>query len=99
MEPETVTRLVIGLTGLMGASFGNRLPKTFVAHAAARAARRVAGWSLVLSGLVYAALWAFAPIPWAVAGGSAAILCGIAVTAVYCRRLLSGGKRAETTSG
>ena len=96
MEPETVTRLVIGLTGLMVASFGNRLPKAFVPQAAARAARLVAGWSLVLSGLVYAALWAFAPMPWAVAGGCAAILGGMAVTAGYCLKLRSGAKRAES---
>jgi len=84
VDGDTVTRVVIGLTGLMVASFGNRMPKTFVPNACARKARRVASWSLVLSGLVYAGLWAFAPIPVAVAGGSGAILLGIAVTIGYC---------------
>lgn len=87
VDGETVTRVVIGLTGLMIASFGNRMPKTFVPNAAARQARRVASWSLVLSGLVYAGLWAFAPIPVAVAGGCAAVLLGMAVTLVYCGSL------------
>ena len=54
-------------------------------------ARRVAGWSLVLSGLVYTGLWAFAPIQTAVIGGSVAIIAGIAVTLGYCLSLR--GKR------
>ena len=93
IDGETVTRVVIGLTGLMIASFGNRMPKSFVPSSCARQARRVAGWSLVLSGLVYAGLWAFAPIPVAVAGGCAAVLLGMAVTIGYC---LSLRKKAKT---
>lgn len=84
VDSETVTRVVIGLSGLMIASLGNRMPKTFVPNAGARQARRVASWSLVLSGLVYAGLWAFAPIPVAVVGGSAAVLLGMAVTIGHC---------------
>lgn len=84
LDSDTVTRIVLGLTGLMVASFGNRLPKDFVPSARARDARRVAGWSLALSGLVYAALWAFAPIPTAVAGGCSVVILGIAVSMGYC---------------
>jgi hypothetical protein len=84
LEADTVTRVVIGMTGLMIASFGNRMPKTFVPSAFARQARRVAAWSLVVSGLVYAGLWAFAPIPVAIAGGCAAVALGMAVTFGYC---------------
>lgn len=89
VDAETVTRWVTGATGLMVAWFGNRMPKTFVPQSWARRWRRVAGWSLALSGLVYAALWAFAPIPMAVIGGCGAVIAGIAVTAGYglsCRR-------------
>ena len=93
IEGDTVTRVVIGLTGIMIASFGNRLPKTFVPSSRARQARRVAAWSLVLSGLAYAGLWAFAPIPIAVAGGSAAVILGMAVTFGYC---LSQRSKAKT---
>ena len=50
VDSETVTRVVMGLSGLMFASFGNRMPKTFVPNAAARQARRVASWSQVLAG-------------------------------------------------
>lgn len=94
VDSETVTRIVIGLTGLMIASFGNRMPKTFIPGPFARQARRVAAWSLVLSGLVYAALWAFAPIPVAVVGGSAAVLLGMAVTIGYCLALRAKAKAA-----
>lgn len=94
IEGETVTRVVIGATGLMVAWFGNRMPKTFTPLPWARRARRVGGWSLAISGVVYAALWAFAPIATAVWLGSAAVLSGIAVTMVYCvvscRRLKAG---------
>ncbi len=94
IDGETVTRVVIGLTGLMIASFGNRMPKTFVPNSFARQARRVAAWSLVLSGLIYAALWAFAPISVAVAGGCSAVLLGIAVTIGYCLYLRAKAKAA-----
>lgn len=83
IDGETVTRLVIGVTGLMIAAFGNRMPKEFVPHPWARQLRRVAGWSLVLSGLIYAALWAFAPMQLAIWGGTAAVLLGIAVSIGY----------------
>ena len=87
LEADTVTRLVIGANGLMVAWMGNRMPKAFVPNACARRARRVAGWSLALSGLVYAALAAVAPIPVACWGGATAVLTGIAVTFGYCLSL------------
>jgi hypothetical protein len=94
MEADTVTRLVIGVNGIMIAWYGNRMPKAFAPTATARRLARVAGWSLALSGLVYAGLWAFAPIPVAVAGGCAAIVAGIAVTASYCLSLRAKEKAA-----
>lgn len=93
-DSDTVTRLVIGANGLMIAWFGNRMPKAFVPSAWVRRVHRVGGWSLVLSGLVYAALWAFAPIPVAVAGGCAAVLLGMAVTVGYCLKIRAQAKAA-----
>ena len=60
--------------------------------AKARQARRVAAWSLVLSGLIYGGLWAFAPIPVAISGGTGAIVAGVAVTLAYCLSLRSKAK-------
>jgi hypothetical protein len=84
VDGETTTRLVIGLTGLMVAWAGNRMPKAIAPDQWIRQARRIGGWSLVSSGLVYAGLWAFAPIPVAKVVGSTAVLLGIAVTFGYC---------------
>jgi hypothetical protein len=89
LEAETVARIVMCATGLMVAWFGNRMPKRFVPDAAARQATRVGGWSMALSGLVYAALWVFAPTQVAVVGGSAAVLLGMLVTISYCLSLRS----------
>lgn len=94
LDGETVTRLVFGLIGLMVASFGNRMPKTFVPGSRARQARRVAAWSLALSGLAYAALWTFASIPVAVIGGCIAVVLGMTVTLGYCMTLRSRAKAA-----
>ena len=87
IDGEAVTRIVIGANGLMIAWYGNRMPKTFVPDAMARRVHRVGGWSMALSGLVYAALWAFAPFQTALIGGCGAILAGMAVTLLYCLSL------------
>jgi len=44
----------------------------------------VGGWAMALSGLVYAALFAFAPIPLALTLGTGALATGLAVTFTYC---------------
>lgn len=87
VEGETVTRIVMCAIGLMVAWFGNRMPKKFVPNASARQAARVGGWSMALSGLVYATLWVVAPTQVAVVGGSAAVALGILVTVGYCLSL------------
>lgn len=87
IDNDTSERLVFGAIGLMVAWNGNRIPKKVVPSACARKAARVSGWAMVLSGLAYAGLWAFAPLDTAVIGGCAAILAGIAVTVFYCLRL------------
>lgn len=94
IDSETVTRIVMCAIGLMVAWFGNRMPKKFVPNAKARQATRVGGWSMALSGLIYAALWVFAPTQVAIVGGSIAILGGILVTFTYC---LSMRNKAKAT--
>lgn len=94
IDGDMVNRIVLGATGLMVAAFGNRIPKTFTPSAGARKAQRVAAWSMVISGLIYAGLWAFAPFQTAVIGGCAAIVIGMAVTFGYCLMLKSRAKAA-----
>lgn len=84
IDQDTVLRLVIGANGLMIAYFGNRAPKAFAPTAFARHLARFSGWSQVLSGLVYAGLWAFAPIPTAILFGCAAVIAGLIATIGYC---------------
>lgn len=94
VEGDTVRRVVTAAIGLMIAWQGDRIPKAVAPNACAARAKRVAGWSLALSGLVYAALWAFAPIPVAFAGGCGAIVAGMAVTLGYCLSLQARAKGA-----
>ncbi|TWS93370.1 ammonium transporter [Reyranella sp. CPCC 100927] len=82
IDHETMLR-VVAMNGLMIAYYGNRAPKRIAPSACARRLSRVAGWSLVLSGLVYAGLWAFAPIPLAMTAGTGAVAAGVIVTLVY----------------
>jgi hypothetical protein len=84
IDGDTVTRIVLGVTGLMVAWYGNRMPKAFVTNTEARKVTRVGGWSMALSGLVYAGLWAFAPMSVALLIGCGAVLAGIVLTIGYC---------------
>jgi hypothetical protein len=92
VDSETSTRIVIGLIGLMVAWAGNRMPKALAPNALIQQVQRVGGWSIALSGLVYAGLWAFAPIEVAKVVGSAVVIAGIAVTLGYCLSLRSKAK-------
>ena len=87
IDQETVLRVVIGMNGLMVAFYGNRAPKAVAPSVHAAKIARVAGWSFVISGLVYAGLWAFAPVPVAIVAGSAAVAAGMIVTIGFCFRL------------
>jgi uncharacterized membrane protein len=87
IDGDAVTRLVMGATGLMLIWSGNRMPKTFVPAAKARQVQRVGGWSMVLSGLIYAALWAFAPLDLAFTAGCAVVVAGLVATIGYCLTL------------
>ncbi|MFC7377597.1 ammonium transporter [Brevundimonas sp. GCM10030266] len=94
LDSDGVNRIVMGAIGLMLVWLGNRMPKAFVPSAQARKANRVGGWSMVISGLIYAGFWAFAPVDAAVWGGCAAVAAGIAVTMGYCLHLRTGGEPA-----
>ena len=83
IDSDTVLR-VVAMNGLYIAYLGNAMPKAVVPSAWARQSRRFSGWSLVLSGLVFAGLWAFAPIPVAVTFGAGAVFAGILASLAYC---------------
>ncbi len=96
IDQDTVLRIVIGLNGLMIAWYGNRAPKMIAPSAAARQVTRVAGWAFVLSGLVYAGLWAFAPIQLAKTVGTGAVAVGMIVTLAYCIRQARAARHGDS---
>jgi hypothetical protein len=83
IDGDTTTRIAVGISGLMIASYGNRMPKALVPDACARQATRVGGWIFMLNGLLYAGLWAFAPIRVAAVVGCGALVAGLAVMIGY----------------
>ncbi|WP_243451021.1 ammonium transporter [Sphingosinicella sp. CPCC 101087] len=87
IDHDAMLRIVIGANGLMIAYFGNRVPKAVAPSACAQQVARFAGWSMVLSGLVYSGLWILAPIPVAITIGTAAVAAGAIATLGYCLRL------------
>jgi hypothetical protein len=87
VDHDTVTRIVLGATGLMIAWFGNMMPKRFVPNALARKVHRVGGWSMAASGLIYAGAFAVLPIQTAVFVGGGAVAAGLALTLGYCQSL------------
>ncbi len=94
IDQEMTTRIVIVATGLMIVAFGNRIPKTFTPSACARKGQRVAAWSMVISGLIYAGTFLFAPMDAAVPIGVGAVILGIAVTFGYCISLRNRARAA-----
>lgn len=94
IDGDAASRITLCATGLMVAWYGNRLPKTLAPSVYVQRVNRVAGWSMALSGLIYAGLWALAPFSVALVGGCGAILVGIAVTVCYCMSLRARAKAA-----
>lgn len=94
IDQDTTTRIVIGATGLMIAWFGNQMPKRFAPSDVARKVQRVGGWSLALTGLLYAGLWVFAPRDVALWVGCGAVLAGMAATIGYCLSLRNKAEAA-----
>lgn len=96
---DDVRRAMQILIGLMLAGYANLMPKqgrgggSLIAQARAQTALRVGGWSLTMAGLVYAGLWAFAPLEiadtaglWAVATATLLTLGYAAWAFAACRR-------------
>jgi fumarate reductase subunit C len=79
-DSDTVTRVVMCLSGLMIASFGNRVPESLIAQSQTSIARKMESKSLVLGGLTFTGLWAFAEISVANPLGIAILVLSLAIT-------------------
>jgi len=91
IDSETTTRGVMVLIGLMLAAVGNSMPKQqegpppqSVGEISARQSiTRVGGWAMLLGGLIWAGLWAFAPRGLAQVGSIAAVATAVVVMLAY----------------
>lgn len=100
IDADTASRLMQIATGLTLVAFANGAPKqigrprvSLEAEGRAQAARRIAGWSLTLAGLIYAGTWIFAPVALAAPASIAVVAIGLTV-AVLCARSACRSRRA-----
>ena len=93
---ETPARGAMVLTGILLAVYGNVIPKS-VSRLSAKgeSLERVTGWATVLSGIAYAAIWAFAPIEIAAVASMSAVVIGFVSVVGYCMWLRSIPAQAE----
>jgi len=95
LSDETAKRAVMVLIGLGLAAYSNFTPKQIGRPGSPRAEAlkqgllRVSGWSMVLGGLAYAAIWAFAPIGIANPVAMAAVATALVVTLGYAIRTMA----------
>jgi len=98
LDPELARRLAGALLGGIVVVYANAIPKAIVARmrcaspGADQAARRFAGWALVLGGLGYMLAWLAAPLH--LAGMIGGLTLGFAVTCAALGCLRIGARRA-----
>lgn len=98
LDPEWARRLAGVLLGAIVVVYANAIPKALAARmrcaspGADQAARRFAGWALVLGGLGYMLAWLAAPI--GVAGMVGGLALGAAVTCAALGCIRSSARRA-----
>ncbi|MDX2275448.1 MAG: hypothetical protein NW206_08355 [Hyphomonadaceae bacterium] len=88
ISSETTLRGVMVLVGLGLAACGNRIPKgadglpprTLKLATLRQSILRMAGWAMMLGGLLFALLWAFVPLDAAAIGATIALGAFMAVT-------------------
>ena len=102
--PDAARRTMQVMIGLILAAYANVMPKDIgpwrsSAEATARAQSllRVAGWSMTLAGLIYAGLWAFAPLAVADIAATAVVAVALVITIGYAGTALQAC-RAKRTS-
>lgn len=98
LSDESARRLLGVLLGAVVVGFSNTIPKMLASRSRLRcspaqdqAARRFAGWSMVLGGLGYMLAWIFAPLSMAALIGGAALAIGLTLALLRCLRLGRNG--------
>lgn len=93
ISQDTVIRTV-AMNGLMVVYYGNQMPKKAAPNICAHQIARFAGWSFVITGLIYAGFWAFAPLDLAMTIGTGALALGVGATAIYTWSKIRAAKAA-----
>jgi hypothetical protein len=91
IDSETTTRGIMVLMGVMLVTVGNGMPKqqegppsqTVRDIVVRQSITRVGGWAMMLGGLIWIGLWAFAPRDVAEVGSIAAVGTAVVVMMVY----------------
>lgn len=98
---ELSHRFLGALLGFVVVVYANRIPKSLAAYARLRcppaeeqAARRFAGWSLVLGGIGYMLAWLVAPTGMAGMLGGGLLGAALLAAVLRCLRIGSGASRA-----
>ncbi|MCC2972124.1 hypothetical protein [Massilia sp. IC2-476] len=95
LDPAWTRRLLGALLGLVVVVYANDIPKALAKRARMRctspgadqAARRFAGWSLVLGGIAYMLAWLLAPLELAGMVGGLALGASVTCAALGCIRI------------
>lgn len=82
IDGDMAERALGVILGVILVVYANFIPKQ-VSRSAPRA-KRVIGWTFVLAYLSYAAIWAFAPMQYTLAGSISVVLAALLVTLAYC---------------
>ena len=96
-DGDTVTRVVMCLSGLMVASFGNRVPQSLLAQTETGIGRKLASKSLVLGGLTFTVLWAFAEMTIASPLGIAILVLSLAITVWHVYTIYKSASKSAST--
>ncbi len=98
ISADTARRALGVLLGAVVVLYSNAIPKMLVSRARLRcspaqdqAARRFAGWSLVLGGIGYMLAWIVLPLSIASLIGGGALAIGLGLAVLRCLRLGSKG--------
>ena len=101
LSSETSRRLLGALLGAVVVIYSNAIPKFLagrgrgtVPSAASQAARRFAGWSMVLGAIGYMLAWLLAPLDSAALVGGGVLAAAVLIAVVRCLR--GGAHRAGT---
>jgi uncharacterized membrane protein YidH (DUF202 family) len=102
IDAEFARRTMQVIIGLILAVYGNFMPKHVAllrptcTTSRSQSVMRVGGWSMALAGLVYAGLWAFAPIAVADIASMIVVIAALFVMAGYCGWAVLSCRNART---